>query len=548
MSQSVSETATPASYGRAPLEEQTEAGEGQSAWLEPLARLTARAAAVIGLYYILENWLRGTGHLGEASFYKPVLAIELGQALAGDYLFLALLAGLILFRGRALWMTWGQIENGLPLRVFIAAVALVLTWIFSTYDFNLYFNQAHSVDRVLLILLFGLLIWRPVFLLPFLALLFTIISQLDYPNGRYPWTEINLVVRVVVLFLAFFLFLVLSGRRKSADFFFLMVTLVASGYFWSGLGKLRLNWITHRHLNLLLAGSYTNGWLAFLPPDTIAKATRLLANLNWPLMIFTIVVELGSILALLRRSVLTAFLLGWIAFHLGIFAYTGMFFWRWIVLEVAILVLLLSPKLKDAFPVFTRGHFLLSLVLIGAGGFWYKPRNLSWFDTRLSYTYRFEAVGESGKTYELTSGAFAPYSDEFTLGAYLSFEDAPQLTFIYGIVVSKAHADTIMAATTQAEVLELESRHGSSESNAQLVDELDQFVRQFVRHWNERGAFRSAFSSFQPPRHLWSFGTSTVYEGQEPIVRVDVRQVAGLFDDRDYSVVRDEIVHTIAIQ
>ena len=127
----------------------------------------------------------------------------------------------------------------------------------------------------------------------------------------------------------------LSGRNWTRELIFAAGCLIAAQYWGSGLGKLRLHWIGHPHLDLLVFGAYANGWLGDWPSESIVKFSQLLAPATVPMMLFTLLIEWGAILLFWRRGAAIALLLGFALFHLGVFAVSGMFFWKWIVVVTA---------------------------------------------------------------------------------------------------------------------------------------------------------------------------------------------------------------------
>ena len=97
------------------------------------------------------------------------------------------------------------------------------------------------------------------------------------------------------------------------------------------------------------AGGFTDPqgrWLAFLEPERVAALMRALAPWDPLLKACTLVIEVGALLFLWRRRGAVALAAGWILFHLGAFALTGMFFWSWITLDGVLLFLLVRGDLK----------------------------------------------------------------------------------------------------------------------------------------------------------------------------------------------------------
>ena len=127
--------------------------------------------------------------------------------------------------------------------------------------------------------------------------------------------------------------------------------------------------------------------------------------------------------------------------YLGVFALYGFLFWTWILLDAALLVILVRDWRPRRMEIYSRGHVMLSILLIGFASLWANPPHLGWFDTRLSYVYRLEAIGESGKRYALPPRFFAPYADLFTMASF------GYLTESHGVLVGPAFCfilDTIL--------------------------------------------------------------------------------------------------------
>ena len=144
-------------------------------------------------------------------------------------------------------------------------MVFITTWLVATYDFNLFFNQAHHVDRIALLLLGSLILWRPVFVFPFLLTLLAIFSQFSYPFERNPaWTEFNLFARALTLFGSALILQAVTRREQAHNFVVIFCCLIASSYWGSGIGKFRLNWIAHP-LRLPAAIWLLRQWVARIP-------------------------------------------------------------------------------------------------------------------------------------------------------------------------------------------------------------------------------------------------------------------------------------------
>ena len=510
----------------------------------PFVRLGIRAATLLLAYLVLERWLMGVARLPEASYAGPVIAAGVLQrflvepAFAPGYLLrigvVAALMWLLVARFATLRAPWSRLEQGALLRLMVVIPTLLLAWDFATYDYNLYYDRSHLVDRLALGALGGLVLWRPVFVLPFAVMAVAVIGQFNHPIGGYSVAEPFLLVRWLLLFAAFFLARAAGTGHRPGDFAFLTFTLLAASYFVSGLGKIRLDWFTQGDVALLLPATFANGWLGFLDHGTVGALTRGLARVDWMLVAGMVVFECAAVLCLLRRGVFLFFLAAWPVFHLSVFALSGIFFWKWIVLEVAILLLLLKRPDSALFEVFSRRHFVLSIPLIVGGTIWFQPANLSWYNAAVSYVYRFEGVGESGRRYSLPPAFFAPYDYQFTLGAFAYISPYRQLDVVWGATRDRALATAMASAGGPGDVEVLERERGQWFFDADRTGRLEAFLQRFVGTYNERGSKRTLLGALAPPPHLWTFAGPDAFDGSEAITRVVVRQVASFFDGRGY--------------
>ena len=518
-----------------------------AAALNPLWQAAWEVVPLLVLYYLLDRGFRLVGQLGPASYERPWLLPELLRSLWRQPLVWLALTGLLVAGRRRLLTPWSEIENGRTWRLIVVLVALLAVWPLSTYDVNLYFGYTHLADRLLLLACAALLVWRPIFLLPLLFLFQVMLKQFDYPLGNYPWTEINLILRSLTVALAALMLYFVTGRKQFANFCFLLFCLIAAQYFRGGFHKLRIGWILHPHLNLLMHGAWAMGWARFLSAESWARLIQAVSAANVPLMLFALIVEAGAVLALWRRRWLPWFLFGWMTLHGGIFLYSGFFFWKWMGLELILLLTLFWRKQPVELPIFSRPYFLFSLVLISLGRLLFGAPNLSWFDTPLAYDYEFEVVGVSGAVYALPPSQLSYYNDGFVLGIFDQLTTAPQLTNAYAVTNDPQMAADLVAAHSVADILALEAQFPASTYDEARVAAMDDFLRGYLSHWNDPSAPTLILSQIPSPPHLWSFAEQTVFNEQEPAERVDIYQTVSFYYDGEIRPVRRTLIHSVAI-
>ncbi|MDX1531303.1 MAG: hypothetical protein R3362_07240, partial [Rhodothermales bacterium] len=210
-------------------------------------RLGVRVGALVGALAVLDVLFLRATRLPAARFEEPVLVAELARRLLGlDPAALVLLGFLLGLVGAGFWHRsfgprWEAFGLGRRFRVLALVAAGALAWAAATYGYNAYFDQLHAVDRLLLVALLPLVVWRPVFVWAFLLVLFPVLWQFHVPIGGASWAEPFLLIRVLMVLGVAYLFRALTGRLRGADVVFVLCCLVAAHYWVSGVGKVELD-------------------------------------------------------------------------------------------------------------------------------------------------------------------------------------------------------------------------------------------------------------------------------------------------------------------
>ena len=478
--------------------------------------LVLAAISVVGLAFVLDEYRFGGG----------VVRRRLGGIFAG----------------------WGELAGGASLRWFVVGVTGVAAWALSCYARNLYLDQLHVADRLLVVALWLAIAWRPAFVLPFAVAATAVAGQFVVPLGFISWTEMGVVLRFPVLFGAFWIVRTVTRDRQSDVFIFAWCCLLAATYWTSGVGKLRVGWLTHPHVNLLLLGAYANGWLASLDPRAVERIARIIGTFAVPLMLFTLLVECGSLLMLWRRWSLVAFFLLATVFHLGAFAMTGIFFWKWILVDAMLLAYLLRGDRLTRLSIFRPALFALSVVIILASPWWVPSENLTWFDTPLTYSLEIEGVEGQGASHVLPAGFFRPYSDAFVLGASGATPPHPKLTRGMGVTMDRLIATTLESARTPDSVFALEQSLGTQRADSAATSAFDAFIRAYAsnaRCSRERDPWFLRVAGV--PRHLWTLPLDAALPCGVPLERVRLYERTTFFDGDSLHVIRRLLLGEIIV-
>lgn len=512
-----------------------------------IVQLATRVVVLMCAYFLVERWTMAMASLGESSYREASILWSMRHSLAQPKTLLPALGIAALSLARPIGLRWTDIDNGRWVRVFVLVPAFLLAWTYSTYDLNLFFGRAHLTDRALLWVFFALAALRPVFVLPFTLLTTALLWQLHVPIGGFSASHPMMPVKILMLFIASFFLLVVSRRRNAVDFVFCALCLIAASYFTAGFGKIRIDWITYGHLYHLLPATYTNGWLAFVDQDAISSVVRGLSHFDWPMRLTALTLECGSLLLFWRRRLAVALLAGWAGFHAGVFGMSGICFWMWITMDALLAIFLWRRERARVFELFTPARFVLSLALIAGGARWFEPVNLSWFDARTSYTYRFEAVMDDGERFTLSPQFFAPYDYQFTLGGFGYLSEHPALPIVWGATFSREVAERLLQCESSDDIFALEAELGSPRARPERADRFDDFIATVIRRVEARGSKHGWWRPLRAPSNLWSLTPQAVFWEQGRVASVVVRELTSDWNGQEYAVIRDRVVHEVEL-
>jgi hypothetical protein len=300
-------------------------------------------------------------------------------------------------------------------------------------------------------------------------------------------------------------------------------------------------------MHLLMLGAYANGWLSSVDAPTMARAAELLGRVVLPLMLVTLVLECGALVMLWRRWSLVGFFVLATLFHIGVFAMTGIAFWKWVMADAFLLVYLLRGERLARVTFFTPARFALSVAAIVASPLWMRAENLTWYDTPLTYSLRYEGVDARGVTYALPAGFFRPFSDAIVLGTFASVSPYVQLTRGMGVTSDRRLAEALVTARSPDEIFALEATFGSVRRDSMAVIAFDDFV--------SRTAARARCSTRRDPlilriagapRHLWTVPMQEALPCDITLATIRVYEETSFYDGTALRVVRRRLLREVA--
>jgi hypothetical protein len=509
---------------------------------------TLYLAALLIVFVLLDRVVERMTGLSESSYFQSSLVIELARKLGWLGCAGLATAAVLLTRYGKLGSAWDALECGAALRTFVVVLVGALAWCLSTYGYNYYFDQGYYVERVLLVALVPLAWWRPFFALPFIALAYLFLWQLAEPAlGGSIFPHKLQILRAISLFAAAFLVYAVTGYRRIAPLLVLLCSYVAAAYWVSAAAKYNLSWLSDARLLTMPLSAYAHGWLAFLDPATIVAMAKAIGRIDPALRALVLVLEGACLFFLWRRS-LSMWLLGvLILFHCAIFALYGFFFWTWMLLDGALMLLLWRAAGSAETGVYNVRNAVLSVALILAGSWWARPPPLGWFDTPLTYTYRIQAFDAEGRGSTVHPDFLAPYEDVFTMTAFSYLAtDHPRLVGAYGATADADLARELFNARRPADVFAIEDEREREPDRAR-AKRFYSFLEQYFATRNRRGERLDYLRYLRPPQQFWSFRGDWPDFGHGRVAELAVVEVTTFFNGTELEVIRESELARIKI-
>lgn len=381
---------------------------------------------------------------------------------------------------------------------YLKPLILIFGIYFYTYDYNFYLNNYHYYDRILLFLLMLLSLWRSYFLGPFLIIVYVVAFQFNYPFG-YSWTDKLLPLHLLILGYTYVLIKPWLKIEKKI-FFYVMLLVTSMYYLLPGFGKLYAGWFGHSNLHNIIIGAYVaNGWFGWMDKSSIFSISEFVEQASYLKEIGTLMIECGVVLLLFTYRFQPLLLLGLIGLHLLIFLFTGIFFWKWIV--ALLLIILLRQRYKQVFhQIVTQYHpafsatVLLALLVIYNGNI-----NLTWFNTPVSHEFELTAHTDNGEK-NIPAYSLKPFDIQFSQGR---FYDITQTKFLTGTLSSvkkdEQHLNSMINTISKDKFLDTLETIGRVEYNTAAYERYREFFDRYVQNRNKENLIESIL-----PIHIWS--------------------------------------------
>lgn len=375
-------------------------------------------------------------------------------------------------------------------------------------DYNYYFDSGFYIDRLFL-LVFAILSWfYPWLLSIFIIQCIAISKQLSVPAiFNLSYTDISVLYQSTLLFWTFSLVKIYAKKWLGVilpytHFYLIFIALLGTWYFNSGLGKMFISWVDTDNLYYLFLATHNLGWGHFLSESAVNTIAKTLQEHNGFLSFIVISLELLlPIIIFIQKGIHRLALLGFIAFHLAVFVGSGLFFWKWMLIEA--LAIYATYKYSSEFEsLFNKSaniiylcSFILYLTVFNGNG-------LYWINCGLTHNYKFFYKTEGQDASRLYSSYFSPYDLSFAQNEFYFLQDQPVFTGCFGSVdksISSLGIDKLIGNPEGMTTALSELSRNSFDSNKK--NSFERFLKKFTR--TKVNDIKGIRSKLMAPMHIW---------------------------------------------
>ena len=427
---------------------------------------------------------------------------------------LLLLSPLLLYK-----QEWKNIFNDYSIiQYFVVFITLLWAWYVITLDFNLYFNQAYHADRVILLVLLLLSVRFPLFFLYFLIFSLVFINQLNYPSLEFSFpSHYNNPRPLLDILLLFSTFVFIKSIYKNFSillFFITVICLHASNYFIPGLGKMMIshdyiNWIWLNDLSNIMVARYTHGWITdLISLDSVLTIAKHLQQWTVLAQVITFLSQILVLIVFVRKRFSLLLFLSFELLHIGVFIATGIFFWEWILINLAIVYTINKLDFQQSKQIFNYKVMLVSIPFIFLGNGVFNASFLAWYDTPLHNYFEVYAVDENNNEYKMDKNLFAPYEQVLYASNYTSYIDKKIMTT--WSCSSQAMMQELSKLSKQKNKSEinmnisnLEEKYGYNYFNQEQQKIFEAFIKRYIQNRNQHQSKVLFWNYLSPFKHIY---------------------------------------------
>ena len=428
----------------------------------------------------------------------------------------------------------------------VARVSVILLTIYYAYNLiNVHFGSGGFIDSIILLMLGYLAIRKWHYLLLWTPFLYACMGEFNYPLTGFSFTDKQMPLLVINLFLSSELikfFVTMYGgevpnivREKFREIEGILITVgLASCYFVPFLSKLvlgpkLLSWPFVEDFSMSFAHYSLRGWIS---NDYWSKLISEYLDIYGVYLLFIALIIEGLVVFLFVGKKVRGILFYLpILLHLSIFFLSGIFFWKWIVVDVAFII---SVKQRPVY--LTKRMQMYSLILLFASFWVLNISHLAWYTTPYYSQYRIQVQTETGYRKNVVLHEMHPYNLTFSFARFNLIEnDRRPPAYVAG------YQDLL-----SIEEFDSNEIHADGLNRNTNIENFRIFLKDYFATVNanvDNGFYKNRFEIF--PQHVYYFPANPHYSWDEKVSKIYVlKEVCDLYESRE---VVSEIVMEIEL-
>jgi hypothetical protein len=390
-------------------------------------------------------------------------------------------------------------------KLILFAASFILSWELCTYDYNYFLNSGFYFDRFLLIVMPFFILRFPGLIPVYVAFAYVYRSQFNYPVDGFDLFDKRILFDILVMYVSL-AYVKLYFRKTEIPFLYLVLCIIASNYFVSGVSKISMSphgyeWLLKNDLSNLFLNVHARGWLCNYNNETISGISAFLSEYSMLFQLIILVLEIAGLFLLRNIKLCITLLILLCLMHFGIFLAGSMLFWKWMAIDLFVAIILWRNKDYFENIIFSKKQFLISLLIVFSSVIWLRPYAIGWFDTKANQYFTYEAVDETGKTAEVAKNELNPFHQWFQYDKF-SFLVNKNILPISGFGYTGRYNIKIKLDTLSPENLAIFlSEYGRNNYKADKAKQFERFIKTY---FNNRNSYKnkSLWTSIRPPHHL----------------------------------------------
>jgi len=410
-------------------------------------------------------------------------------------------------------------------RIVLCFFAFIITWELITYDYNYYLDSAFYFDRFVLLALCLALFRFPVLTPLFIAFALVYRAQFNYPVTGFPLLDIRILYDILIMYSVHH-YMRLFVREFAAPVLYFILCITAGYYLYSGLDKLFISphgyeWLFYNDPADLYNNVCLRGWLA-CSSETVTGGLRAIIMRYGELFQWIVFfLEVGVVIVFRKRRAAIVWLIALMVMHAGIFLFGSMLFWKLMLVDAVLLLILIFRKEYFGELYKTKPMFIFSLLVVICSGAWLNPVTIGWHDTPFTQYYSYEVQDQQGEWHPLNKNTMNPFHQWFQ---YDQFAFLVQDTVLevsgFGYTYDYELAKELRQPTF--DYSDLLVRKGAVKYDEETAGRFDDFIRTYFHNRNE-SADPVFLTALAPPYHLHTEICGENYSGNFKVKAFRVR-------------------------